>query len=182
MPRCCWNGFFSSICVCVFLCSYKSLYNGHRAYCHTCQLSGFWTESPSFSSHQNLTQRRLKYPSFEHHEFCSRYWGRPYHWFFSAKPRRTPSEVDHCRPYDVACSSAQSSSSLAVPSGMTISRPFSNSQCSPSRPIARSRMISSTFLPIHFAVLPLCGVLLVLGLPRRRFPCTMNHRHQRYNY
>ena len=33
---------------------------------HTCQFSGFWTKSLSFSSHRNLRPRRLKSPSFEH--------------------------------------------------------------------------------------------------------------------
>ena len=33
---------------------------------HTCRLSGFWTDSPSFSSHQNLRPLRLKSPSCEH--------------------------------------------------------------------------------------------------------------------
>ena len=39
--------------------------NGHRGL-HACQLSVFWTESPSFSSHRNLRPRRLKSPYFEH--------------------------------------------------------------------------------------------------------------------
>ena len=41
----------------------------------SCQLSGFWTESPTFSSHQNLRPRRLKSPSFEHRRiFFSCFW------------------------------------------------------------------------------------------------------------
>ena len=37
---------------------------------HTCQLSVFWTESPSFfSSHRNLRPPRLKSPSCEHRRF-----------------------------------------------------------------------------------------------------------------
>ena len=38
-------------------------------YVHTCQLSVFRTESPSFSSRQNLRPRRRKSPSFEHRFF-----------------------------------------------------------------------------------------------------------------
>ena len=36
---------------------------------HTCQLSVIGTESPSFSSRQNLRPRRPKSPSFEHRWF-----------------------------------------------------------------------------------------------------------------
>ena len=39
------------------------------SYIHTCQLSVIRTESPSFSSHQNLRPRRRKSPSFEHRLF-----------------------------------------------------------------------------------------------------------------
>ena len=38
---------------------------------HTCQLSVIGTESPSFSSRQNLRPRRRKSPSFEHRLFFS---------------------------------------------------------------------------------------------------------------
>ena len=39
---------------------------------HTCQLSVIRTESPSFSSRQNLRSRRRKSPSFEH-RLCFRF-------------------------------------------------------------------------------------------------------------
>ena len=102
------------------------------------------------------------------------FFGNPVEWIFKKNSRRNPSEVGHSL-YDVACSSAQSSSSSsAVPSGMTIRRSCSNShQLSPSYsaiPLVPHDFF--TFSIIHFAVLPLRSVILHLRIPRCRFPST----------
>ena len=67
---------------------------------HTCQLSGFWTESPSFSSHQNLRPRRLKSPSFEHRQILFPFlehhlifFRNSVSWMDFKKSLRKPSEV-----------------------------------------------------------------------------------------
>ena len=47
------------------------IYRGSdNLYLHICQLSFFWTEYPSFSSHGNLRPRRVKSPSLEHRRQC----------------------------------------------------------------------------------------------------------------
>ena len=44
---------------------------------HSCQLSVIRTESPSFSSRQNLRPRKRKSPSFEHRHF---FWDKKQRW------------------------------------------------------------------------------------------------------
>ena len=46
-----------------YLAAFHVNYSGN-AIIHTCQLSGFWTESPSFSSHQNPRPREIKMSVF----------------------------------------------------------------------------------------------------------------------
>ena len=144
-------------------------------YQHTSQLSGFWTESPSFSSHQNLRPRRLQSPSFEHRRTLfpflghnSIYFGNPVEWNYKVATK--PSEVVTLD--DSACCSAQSSSS-AVQSGLTISPPVQH--IAPMFPIYSeiTRVPRDYFIfTIHFAMLPLRVVILDVCLPRRCFLCT----------
>ena len=51
---------------------------------HTCQLSVIGTESPSFSSRQNLRPRRPKSPSFEHGLFSPFFAFSGHHFVFSS--------------------------------------------------------------------------------------------------
>ena len=62
-----------------------------RDIAHTCQLSGFWTESPSFLSHQNLRPHRSKSPSFEHRRIFFPFLG--HHLIFFGNPVELISKV-----------------------------------------------------------------------------------------
>ena len=71
---------------------------------HTCQLCVIGTESPSFSSRQNLRPRRPKSPSFEHRFFFS--FSGHHFVFFSYNP-------DYCSGQNTGMASRRSGSPCA---------------------------------------------------------------------